>query len=79
MRKLAHRVNVIPVIAKADTLTPPELAATKKRIMEDIAHYGIPIYNFPYDELEDDEETVEENRELRVCIGKRGAFIFERS
>jgi len=35
--------------------------------MEDIDHYNIPIYNFPFDVEEDDEETVEENSELRVC------------
>ena len=66
MRRLGTRVNVIPVIAKADTLTPPELTAFKKLIMEDIAHYKIPIYNFPYDEEEDEEETILENNELRV-------------
>ena len=36
------------------------------QIMEDIDHYNIPIYNFPFDPEEDDEETVEENGELRV-------------
>ncbi|KAJ3115959.1 hypothetical protein HDU96_010753 [Phlyctochytrium bullatum] len=69
MRRLGPRVNVIPVIAKADSVTPVELAAFKKHIMEDIAHYKIPIYNFPYDEEEDDEETVEENNELRYPWG----------
>ena len=34
--------------------------------MEDIAHHDIPIYNFPYDVEEDDEETIEENQDLRV-------------
>jgi len=33
--------------------------------MEDIEHYRIPVYNFPYDIEEDDEDTVEENAELR--------------
>ena len=40
--------------------------------MEDIEHYNIPIYNFPYDVEEDDEDTIEENSELRVNIYKRG-------
>jgi len=65
MRRLSPRVNVIPVIGKADSLTPQELASSKKLIMEDIDHYQIPIYNFPYDIEEDDEETVQENDELR--------------
>ncbi|KAJ3103731.1 hypothetical protein HDU97_009905 [Phlyctochytrium planicorne] len=68
MRRLGPRANVIPVIAKADSVTPAEMATFKKHIMEDIAHYKIPIYNFPYDEEEDDEETLEENNELRALL-----------
>ncbi|KAJ7879633.1 GTP binding protein [Mycena olivaceomarginata] len=66
MRRLSPRVNVIPVIGRADSLTVTELRAFKKRVMEDIDHYEIPIYNFPYDVEEDDEETIQENMELRV-------------
>ena len=65
MKRLSPRVNVIPVIGKADSLTPAELAESKKLVMEDIEHYRIPVYNFPYDVEEDDEDTVEENAELR--------------
>ena len=39
--------------------------------MEDIEHYDIPVYNFPYDVEEDDEETIQDNSELRV-----GHFLF---
>jgi septin family protein len=38
------------------------------QIMEDIEHYDIPIYNFPYDVEEDDEETIIDNSELRVRV-----------
>ncbi|KAF2862100.1 septin spn3 [Piedraia hortae CBS 480.64] len=65
MRRLSPRVNVLPVIGKADSLTALELAESKKLIMEDIEHYRIPVYNFPYDIEEDDEDTVDENAELR--------------
>ncbi|KAK9899737.1 septin [Cystobasidium minutum MCA 4210] len=68
MRRLSPRVNVIPCIGKADGLTPTELAAFKKRIMEDIEYYGIPVYNFPYDVEEDDEETIADNSELRALM-----------
>ncbi|KAI6009042.1 Septin-domain-containing protein [Pisolithus marmoratus] len=37
-------------------------------IMEDIEHYDIPIYNFPYDIEEDDEETIQDNSELRALL-----------
>lgn len=66
MRRLAPRVNVIPVVGKADSLTLAELQAFKRRVMEDIEYYNIPIYNFPYDVEEDDEETIQDNSELRV-------------
>ncbi|KDE09428.1 hypothetical protein MVLG_00331 [Microbotryum lychnidis-dioicae p1A1 Lamole] len=68
MRRLSPRVNVIPVIGKSDSLTPTELLAFKKRIMEDIEHYNIAIYNFPYDPEEDDEETIADNSELRALL-----------
>eukprot|EP00833_Pecoramyces_ruminatium_P015322 jgi/Orpsp1_1/1189354/evm.model.d7180000071353.1 len=36
--------------------------------MEDIEYYKIPIYNFPYDDEIDDDETIEENNELRALL-----------
>lgn len=68
MKRLSPRVNVIPVIGKADSLTPAELAESKKLVMEDIEHYRIPVYDFPYDVEEDDEDTIEENAELRRLL-----------
>lgn len=34
MRRLSPRVNVIPVIGKADSLTPSELRGFKKRVRD---------------------------------------------
>ncbi|KAJ3019405.1 hypothetical protein HKX48_002104 [Thoreauomyces humboldtii] len=68
MKRLGVRANIIPVIAKSDSMGPAELASFKKRVMEDIAYYKIPIYNFPYDDEEDDDETIEENNELRALL-----------
>jgi hypothetical protein len=68
MRRLSPRVNVIPVVGKSDSLTPAELRGFKRRVMEDIEHYDVPIYNFPYDVEEDDEETVQDNAELRALL-----------
>lgn len=39
--------------------------------MQDIEHYDIPVYNFPYDVEEDDEETIQDNSELRVGVKTR--------
>lgn len=47
MRMMAPKVNILPVIAKSDSLTPEELALNKSLIMEDIRHYQLAIYGFP--------------------------------
>lgn len=44
LRTLADKVNVIPVIAKADTLTPIEKAKFKALVWSDIQKHEIPIY-----------------------------------
>lgn len=47
MKHLHDKVNIIPIIAKADTLTPEEVASFKKNVMTDITFNGIRIYDFP--------------------------------
>lgn len=56
MKRLHHCVNIIPVIAKADTLTIEERDAFKSRIREDIRYHGINIYPSAYG-AEDDEDA----------------------
>ena len=65
MRRLHTRVNLIPVIAKADTLTDEEVVQFKARILSDLAHHRIEIYQAPQYEMED-EETLAENEEIVV-------------
>lgn len=55
MKRLCDKVNIIPVIAKADTLTSDECTLFKKQIVNEIAQHKIKIYEFP-DTSEDDEE-----------------------
>ncbi|QDS70598.1 hypothetical protein FKW77_000282 [Venturia effusa] len=63
MRRLHTKVNLIPVIAKADTLTDDEITAFKQRILADIQYHNIQIFEGPRYEL-DDEETIAENAEI---------------
>ncbi|KAL7421268.1 Cell division control protein 3 [Cryptotrichosporon argae] len=63
MRRLHTKVNLIPVIAKSDTLTEEEVLLFKRRILADIAHHGIQIFSPPSYE-KDDEETIQENEEI---------------
>ncbi|KAJ2996310.1 hypothetical protein HDV02_006631 [Globomyces sp. JEL0801] len=68
MRRLSPRVNLIPIVSKADSMTQLEMQNFKRRVMDDIAFYEIPIYDFPIDPEEDDEDTIEENQELRSLL-----------
>ena len=70
MKSLHNRVNIVPVIAKADTLTKAEINRLKKRVLEEIAKNSIKIYQLP--EVEDDEEEdyKEQTRVLKVKISK---------
>ncbi|KAK9961570.1 hypothetical protein ABG768_009348 [Culter alburnus] len=55
MKRLHEKVNIIPLIAKADTLTPEECQQFKKQIMREILEHKIKIYEFP--ETDDEEEN----------------------
>jgi septin family protein len=45
MRRMHRKVNIVPVIAKADTLTSAEIKRLKDRIMADIEDHKIQVYN----------------------------------
>ncbi|VDM40994.1 unnamed protein product [Toxocara canis] len=54
MKRLHERVNIIPVIAKADTMTAEELARFKAQVTKELAENNIRLYKFP--ELDDEDE-----------------------
>uniref|UniRef100_A0A8C4EPM6 Septin n=1 Tax=Dicentrarchus labrax TaxID=13489 RepID=A0A8C4EPM6_DICLA len=54
MKRLHEKVNIIPLIAKADTMTPEECQQFKRQIMKEIQEHKIKIYEFP--ETDDEEE-----------------------
>lgn len=57
MKRLGTRVNLIPVVAKADTLTQNDLFTFKQRVREVIAAQGIRIYTPPLDDDENAEHA----------------------
>ncbi|KAJ3131088.1 hypothetical protein HK100_006832 [Physocladia obscura] len=59
MKQLSSRVNLIPVIAKADTITPAEMLAFKERIRDCISTHDIQVYSPAVHS--DDEETTRRN------------------
>ncbi|KAI5693325.1 hypothetical protein M8J75_013819 [Diaphorina citri] len=64
MQRLHDKVNIIPVIAKADTMTPEECALFKKQILSEIAQHKIEIYQFPPGGSSED-DTSKFNKNLR--------------
>lgn len=55
MKKLDSKVNIIPIIAKADTVSKIELQKFKIKIMSELVSNGVQIYQFPTND-----ETVSE-------------------
>ncbi|TSK28299.1 Septin-7 [Bagarius yarrelli] len=66
MKRLHEKVNIIPLIAKADTLTPEECLQFKKQIMREIQEHKIKIYEFPET---DDEEEIKLDRLPLAVVG----------
>ena len=70
MKSLHNRVNIVPVIAKADTLTKAEINRLKKRVLEEIAKNSIKIYQLPEVEEDEEEDYKEQTRVLKVKISE---------
>lgn len=66
MRRLQHKVNIVPIIAKADALTAAELRAFKERIMSDFDRYKIDIYRLPECDSDEEEEIKRLDKEIKV-------------
>eukprot|EP00158_Paraphelidium_tribonemae_P002490 Partr_v1_DN25411_c0_g1_i3_m53616 putative Cell division control protein len=64
MKQLGRRCNLIPVIAKADTISPRDRAAFKERIHEAISRHQINVYTCPLES--EDEETTNRNIDIMV-------------
>ncbi|CAI0649183.1 unnamed protein product [Colletotrichum noveboracense] len=64
LKKLSDVVNVVPVIAKSDTLTLEERQEFKERIKEEFAFHNLKMY--PYDNDEFDEEERGLNTQIKV-------------
>ncbi|XP_030637102.1 septin 9b [Chanos chanos] len=66
MRHLSKVVNIVPVIAKADTLTLEERDFFKQKIREDLKTNGIDVY--PQKEFDEDAEDRAINEKIREMI-----------
>ncbi|PSS35610.1 hypothetical protein PHLCEN_2v1433 [Hermanssonia centrifuga] len=64
MKKLSEVVNVVPVIAKADSLTFEERESFKEKIRGEMIYHNIRLY--PFDTEENDDEEIQLNESIRV-------------
>ncbi|ELT90440.1 hypothetical protein CAPTEDRAFT_173215 [Capitella teleta] len=67
MKRLHDKVNIVPIIAKADTLTPSEIRRLKNRVLEEIEKHGIRTYDFPECDSDEDEEFKQQDKELKAA------------
>uniref|UniRef100_A0A8V0ZC31 Septin 12 n=2 Tax=Gallus gallus TaxID=9031 RepID=A0A8V0ZC31_CHICK len=66
MRRLSKIVNVVPVIAKADTLTLEEREEFKQRIQQDLKAHSISVY--PQEDFDEDPDDRLLNDRIREKI-----------
>ncbi|XP_030387864.1 septin-2 [Scaptodrosophila lebanonensis] len=51
LKQLDSKLNIIPVIAKADTISQPELERFKAKIIDELKQHKVSIYQFPTDDI----------------------------
>jgi len=68
MKSLHHKVNIIPVIAKSDTLTLSEIKAKKLKIQQDLETNQIRIYNLPQADVDEEEGYRKQLEQLRKAV-----------
>lgn len=80
LKKLSDVVNVVPVIAKSDSLTLEERAAFKERIKEEFAFHNLKMYPYDNDELDEEERAL--NAQIKniipfAVVGSEKSIIVE--
>ncbi|XP_043997580.1 septin-8-A [Gambusia affinis] len=68
MKKLDSKVNIIPIIAKADTISKSELHKFKIKIMSELVSNGVQIYQFPTDDEAVSEINASMNAHLPFAV-----------
>jgi len=68
MKKLDSKVNIIPVIAKADTITKTELQKFKTKLMSELVSNGVHIYQFPTDDETVSDTNAAMNQHLPFAV-----------
>lgn len=65
IRRLQNKVNIVPIIAKADVLTPNELRNLKVAVTKDISRLNLRIYELPPLDNDEDDDCRLQDREIK--------------
>lgn len=68
MKQLHRKVNIVPIIAKADTLNPDELKNLKNQILAELAENNIGVFTPAVDADEGDDEACKAGLELAASM-----------
>uniref|UniRef100_A0A6I8N368 Septin 1 n=1 Tax=Ornithorhynchus anatinus TaxID=9258 RepID=A0A6I8N368_ORNAN len=71
LRAIHEKVNIVPVIGKADALTPAEAQTLKQKIRDQLEEKEISIYQFPDCDSDEDEDFKRQDAEMKVSLGMR--------
>ncbi|XP_008468798.2 septin-2 [Diaphorina citri] len=75
MKKLDSKVNIIPIIAKADTISKSELQKFKTNIMTELTSNGVHIYEFPTDDETMSDVNAAMNQHLPFAVVGSTEFV----
>ncbi|XP_053120080.1 septin-1 isoform X2 [Hemicordylus capensis] len=68
LHAIHDKVNIMPVIGKADSLTPTEVQHKKEKIRRELVENGINIYEFPDCDSDEDEEFKAQDAAMKHSI-----------
>lgn len=68
MKQLDTKVNIIPIIAKADTISQSELKEFKAKIMDELITNAVQIYKFPVDDEKEAEINSSMNEQIPFAV-----------
>ncbi|CAG2176036.1 unnamed protein product [Oppiella nova] len=68
MKRLHKKINIVPIVAKADSLTPNEMHAIKKKILREFDEHGISIFRIPECDSDEDDQFRRKDQEIKESI-----------
>lgn len=68
LRSVHSRVNIIPIIARAEALTVQERIAFKRRVLQDLEKNDIQVYNMPDPDPEDTDDMKRGIKEIQDAM-----------